>query len=118
MGWPPAVGGRRPGRWVQGWWQVVDARGNAFSSEPQRVIYADTRRVWELTEGERVRVYTYRQPRAWAVEMATQADLALAALEAAYGDRLPLPPLLVFYNQASDAALDLGSTTWAPLTMR
>ncbi len=100
---PPWVG-------IRYHWDVGDAAGNSFQSEPQYVEYADTSRAWIRTESADIIVFSTGLPR--EVNELTMAAMAeqRETYRAAWGDLLPYKPrAILFGDRAAWSEWRLGA---------
>lgn len=92
------------------YWDVGDAAGNSFQTEPQYVEYADSNREWIRTESDDIIVFSTSLPR----EVNEQAMAAMAeqreTYRAAWGDLLPYKPrAILFGDRAAWSEWRLGA---------
>lgn len=96
------TGGMPPGSTVEYWWTVKDARGNRVETAPVRLQFDDTRYSWQsLTEGM-VTVYWYEGKQAFAQELMSAVQQALARLSQDTGAQLNKPVRLYIYASTQD----------------
>lgn len=96
------TGGMPPGSTVQYWWTVKDARGERVETAPVRLQFDDTRYSWQsLTEGM-VTVYWYEGKQAFAQEIMSAVQQALARLSQDTGAQLKKPVRLYIYASTQD----------------
>lgn len=96
------TGGLPPGSTVEYWWTVKDARGDKVETAPVRIQFDDSRYFWQsLTEGM-VTVYWYEGKQAFAQEIMSAAQQALARLSQDTGAQLKKPVRLYIYASTRD----------------
>ncbi len=96
------TGGLPPGSTVEYWWTVKDARGDKVETAPVPVQFDDDRYSWQsLTEGM-VTVFWYEGKQAFAQELMSAAQQALARLSQDTGAQLKKPVRLYIYASTWD----------------
>jgi len=96
------IGGLPPGASVEYWWTVADAGGDRAATEPATVLFEDNRYQWQsLTEGK-VTLYWYQGDEAFAQELMTTVQQALARLNDYTGVELEKPAKLYIYANSQD----------------
>lgn len=103
---PPWVG-------VTYWWDVGDAAGNSFQTEPVYVEYADESRPWLRTESDDIIVFSTGLPEA-ANQLTMEAMAAQReTYRAAWGDLLPYKPRAILFGDRATWAEWRGVTSGA-----
>lgn len=96
------TGGLPPGSTVEYWWTVKDARGEKVETAPVPIQFDDDRYSWQsLTEGM-VTVFWYEGKQAFAQELMSAAQQALARLSQDTGAQLKKPVRLYIYASTWD----------------
>jgi len=96
------TGGLPPGSTVEYWWTVKDAQGEKVETAPVPVQFDDDRYSWQsLTEGM-VTVFWYEGKQAFAQELMSAAQQALARLSQDTGAQLKKPVRLYIYASTWD----------------
>ena len=96
------TGGLPPGSSVDYWWTVEDAKGKTVETPSARVQFDDARYSWRsLTDGK-VTLYWYEGEQAFAQELMTSAQQALARLTEDTGAYLEKPVKIYIYADSSD----------------
>jgi hypothetical protein len=96
------TGGLPPGSTVEYWWTVKDARGDKVETAPVPIQFDDDRYSWQsLTEGM-VTVFWYEGKQAFAQELMSAAQQALARLSQDTGAQLKKPVRLYIYASTWD----------------
>jgi hypothetical protein len=96
------TGGLPPGSTVEYWWTVKDAPGGKVETAPVRIQFNDNRYSWQsLTEGM-LTVYWYEGKQAFAQELMSAAQQALARLSQDTGAQLKKPVRLYIYASTQD----------------
>jgi hypothetical protein len=96
------TGGLPPGSSVDYWWTVEDAKGKAVETPSARIQFDDARYSWRsLTDGK-VTLYWYEGEQAFARELMTSAQQALARLTEDTGAYLEKPVKIYIYADSSD----------------
>ena len=96
------TGGMPPGSTVEYWWTVKDARGDKVETAPVPIQFDDDRYSWQsLTEGM-VTVFWYEGKQAFAQELMSAAQQALARLSQDTGAQLKKPVRLYIYASTWD----------------
>jgi hypothetical protein len=96
------TGGLPPGSTVEYWWTVKDARGKKAETAPVPIQFDDARHSWQsLTEGM-VTVFWYEGKQAFAQELMSAAQQALARLSQDTGAQLKKPVRLYIYASTQD----------------
>jgi len=96
------TGGLPPGSSVEYWWTVEDAQGNRVETAPVRVKFNDTRHSWRsLTEGK-ITIYWYEGDKAFARELMSATQQALAQLAEDTGAQLEKSANIYIYADTQD----------------
>jgi len=96
------TGGLPPGSTVEYWWTVKDAQGNKVETASVQIQFDDNRYSWQsLTEGL-VTVSWYEGKQAFAQEIMSAAQQALARLSQDTGAQLKKPVRLYIYASTQD----------------
>lgn len=102
--WVPGPGESTP-PWVgvTYWWEVVDAAGNSFATEPREVEYQDPGHDWMRTESEDVIVFTVDLPASYNEAVMRAVADQRETYRAAWGGLLPYKPRAILFG---------GRDTW------
>lgn len=96
------VGGLPPGSSLEYWWKLEDADGDYLETEPESVLFEDTRYDWAaLTEG-RITIYCYQDDDEFVAELMAAAQEALERLSEDTGAELEETVQLYIYANALD----------------
>jgi len=96
------TGGLPPGSIVDYWWTVKDARDSKVETAPARIQFDDNRYSWQSLTERMVTVYWYEGKQAFAQEIMSAAQEALAKLSRDTGAQLTKPVRLYIYASTQD----------------
>ena len=83
-------------------WRVIDADGNSYESEPQKVFYKDTRFDWQERSGENVVVLWHDKPAIFGEDVLDIAEKAIAREKKLFGTDLAIPIHIIVYNNSGE----------------
>lgn len=103
-----------PGTEITYRWLISDAAGNVLESEPQRLLYHDTRFSWSERSERNVTVLWYEGGEAFGQELMATATRTLDRLQAEIGAQLDLPVRIYVYASVPDmrGALEANEVEW------
>ncbi len=96
------TGGLPPGSRVEYWWTVKDVSGNQVETTPVAVRFDDNRYSWRSLTGGKVTIYWYEGNQAFADEVMSATQQALARLADDTGAHLQKPVKIYVYADARD----------------
>jgi len=96
------IGGLPPGSVVEYWWLVEDESGDRVETIPARVQFDDIRYNWHSLDEGKVTLYWYSGSEAFARELMSAAQEALAMLAEGTGAELEKPAKLYIYASSAD----------------
>ncbi len=96
------IGGLPPGSSLNYWWVIKDASGGSFQTIPQKVEFTDNRFQWRNVKQNNVTLYWYNGGDAFANQLMTTAQQALARLENSTGAMLVRPIKIYIYANTQD----------------
>jgi len=95
-------GGLPPGTLVDYWWTVADSTGVTLTTDRQQVVFADSRFEWQSISAEMITVNWYDGDEAFAQEILSTAQEAVARLGEDTGAYLKEPVRFYIYADAMD----------------
>jgi len=103
-----------PGTAITYRWRIVDAAGNVLESEPQELLYHDTRFPWRELSARNVTVLWYDGDDRFGQELLDTATGSLDRLQTEIGAQLDLPVRIYIYGALEDmrGALAANSAEW------
>lgn len=95
-------------------WRIIDAAGNILESEPQQLLYHDTRFNWREHSTRNVTVLWYAGDDSFGQELLDSSNRTLDRLQAALGAELELPVRIYIYANIGDmrGALRTNEVEW------
>lgn len=103
-----------PGAEITYRWQIRDAAGNLLASEPQRLLYHDTRFEWSERSERNVTVLWYEGGASFGQELIETSTRTLDRLQTEIGAQLDLPVRIYIYADVGDmrGALESNEVEW------
>ncbi len=103
-----------PGTDITYRWQISDAAGNVLESEPQQLLYHDTRFDWSERSERNVTVLWYEGGERFGQELIDSATNTLDRLQRQIGADLDLPVRIYIYASIADmrGALEANEVEW------
>jgi len=83
-------------------WRVIDADGNSYESDPQRIEYKDTRFNWQERSDDDVIVLWHDKPAIFGEKVFDIAKKAIERQKKLFGTGLAIPVHLVVYNNSRE----------------
>ncbi len=83
-------------------WRVIDANGNRYESEPQRIEYKDTRFDWKERSGDNVTVLWHDKPDIFGDKVFAIAQKAIDRQRKLFGTNLAIPIRIIVYNNLGE----------------
>ena len=83
-------------------WRVIDADGNSYESEPQKVFYKDTRFNWQERSGNDIIVLWHDKPAVFGEEVLDIAEKAIEREKKLFGTELAIPIRIIVYNNSQE----------------
>jgi len=96
------TGGLPPGTAVAYWWTVTDAGGNELETKPETIHIEDNRYEWQSLSRDKISLYWYEGDDAFAGELMTAAQQALARLSKDTGVELEKEVHIYIYANSQD----------------
>jgi len=83
-------------------WRVIDANGNSYESEPQRINYRDTRFDWKERSNDEVTVLWHDKPDIFGEKVFEIAGKAIERQKKLFGVELAIPIRIIVYNSPKE----------------
>lgn len=91
-----------PGTVITYRWEIEDAAGNRITTEPETVVYEDTRFQWQsLTDGN-LSIYWYRGGQTFAEQLLATGRETLTSMGDLLGAQIDFPVKVFLYDNAQD----------------
>ena len=105
---------RPPGVTIQYWWEVQDASGGEFKTDPVTFVYMDDSHPWRALENEAIALYWYAGDDSLGSTLFERAVQALEQISAELGVKVEDRVKIFIYGSYDDlrAALGEGSHEW------